>query len=521
MVNQSTSVFSRFIGLLKPDYKEIKNIYIFAVFSGILSLGLPLGIQMIINFIQVGQVSTSWIILVLLVVGAIGFSGLLNIYQMKITENLQQRVFTRSAFEFAGRIPQMKLVEMLKLNANELTNRFFDTLTIQKGISKLLIDFTAALLQVLFGLILLSFYHSFFIFIGLFLILLLYVIVKLTAKKGFQSSLKESSYKYKIANWLHDVSRARFSFKILIALTLLIVGGFLVINQQMNIGQFVASEIIILLVLSSVEKLILSLDVIYDVFTAIEKIGQVTDLPLEVHDGEILENTYEKGISISIKDLNFKSHFSPKKLLDHLTIDIQANQTVCLVSDSSSSNAALFYLLTSICDNAKGSITFDKVPQANLNSFELREQIGTLFEHDHLINASIFENIQFGRKDISLKSVVELAEEIGLNEFVNSLPEKYATHIDSEGHFIPKDTEVKILILRSLVKQPRLLLLDEPTAGLNANQKQQVLNKINSLKGVTRIFASHDPLIHQLSDVLVFIENGKVRIEGTNQQPQN
>lgn len=562
MINQSTSVFSRFVGLLKPDYKEIKNIYIFAVVSGILSLGLPLGIQMIINFIQVGQVSTSWIILVLLVVGAIGFSGLLNIYQMKITENLQQRVFTRSAFEFAGRIPQMKLLEMLKLNANELTNRFFDTLTIQKGISKLLIDFTAASLQVLFGLILLSFYHSFFIFIGLFLLLLLYVIVRLTAKKGFQSSLKESSYKYKIANWLHDVSRARLSFKmasnecfhldttnkhlhdylgardshftvliqqysfliafkILIALTLLIVGGFLVINQQMNIGQFVASEIIILLVLSSVEKLILSLDVIYDVFTAIEKIGQVTDLPLEIHGGEILENTSEKGISLSINDLSFKSHFSPKKLLDHLTIDIQANQTVCLVSDSSSSNAALFYLLTGICDNAKGSISFDKVPQANLNMFEMREQIGTFFEHDQLINASVFENIQFGRKDISLKKVVELASEIGLDEFVNSLPEKYATQIDSEGHFIPKDTVVKILILRTLVKQPRLLLLDEPTACLNSKQKQQILDAIKSLKGVTRIFASHDPAIHQLSDVLVFIENGKMRIEGTNHQPQN
>jgi ABC-type bacteriocin/lantibiotic exporter with double-glycine peptidase domain len=286
----------------------------------------------------------------------------------------------------------------------------------------------------------------------------------------------------------------------------------------MNIGQFVASEIIILLVLSSVEKLILSLDVIYDVFTAIEKIGQVTDLPLEVHGGEILENTSEKGISLSIKDLSFKSHFSPKKLLDHLTIDIDSDQTVCLISDSSSSNTSLFYLLTGICDNAKGSISFDMVPQANLNAFELREQIGTLFEHDHLINASIFENIQFGRKEISLKSVVELAGEIGLSDFVNSLPEKYATQIDSEGHFIPKDAVVKILILRSLVKQPRLLLLDEPTAGLNAVQKSQILNKINSLKGITRIFASHDPEIHQLSDVLVYIENGKVRIEGTNHQ---
>ncbi|MEN9999241.1 MAG: hypothetical protein RI922_2231 [Bacteroidota bacterium] len=559
MDNQSITVLSRFLALLKPDYKEIKNIYIFAIFSGILSLGLPLGIQMIINFIQVGQVSTSWIILVLLVVGAIGFSGLLTIYQMKITENLQQRVFTRSAFEFAGRIPQMKLLEMLKLNANELTNRFFDTLTIQKGISKLLIEFTAAILQVIFGLILLAFYHSFFIFIGLFLVLLLYIIVRVTAKKGFQSSLKESSYKYKIANWLHDVSRARLSFKmaskerlhlektnnylhdylgardthfsvlvqqysfliafkILIALILLIVGGFLVINQQMNIGQFVASEIIILLVLSSVEKLIVSLDVIYDVFTAIEKIGQVTDLPLENSQGEILENNTELGMQISFNDLSFKSHFSPKKLLDHFSGEIKSNQLVSIVSDSSASSNALFYIMTGICDNAKGSIAFDRVPLVNLNISDLREQMGTLFEHEHLINGSITENIQFGHKDISLKRIVEMAEEIGLGEFVNSLPEKYATIIDNEGHFIPRDVEIKILLLRSLVKQPRLLLLDEPTAGLNASQKAQIIQIIDRTKCVTRIIASHDPQIHQLSDVMIYIENGKARFEGQTQQ---
>ena len=140
------------------------------------------------------------------------------------------------------------------------------------------------------------------------------------------------------------------------------------------------------------------------------------------------------------------------------------------------------------------------------------------FEHDYLINATIFENIQFGRKDISLKKVVELASEIGLDEFVNSLPEKYATVIDSEGHFVPKDVVVKILLLRTLAKQPRLMLLDEPTAGLNERQKQQVLGTLNSLERVTRIFASNDPEIHRMCDVLIFIENGKARIEENNQQ---
>jgi ABC-type bacteriocin/lantibiotic exporter with double-glycine peptidase domain len=344
-------------------------------------------------------------------------------------------------------------------------------------------------------------------------------------------SSKEQMHMEKTNQHLHDYLGARdkhfsvlvqqysflIAFKILIALTLLIVGGFLVINQQMNIGQFVASEIIILLVLSSVEKLILSLDVIYDVFTAIEKIGQVTDLPLEVHEGEILENNTDVGMSVSIRDLSFKSHFSPKKLLDHLTIEIQSNQLVSIVSDSSASSNALFYLMTGICDNAKGSISFDNVPQINLNSADLREQIGTLFEHDHLINGSIFENIQFGRKDVSLKMVVQSSEEIGLADFIHSLPEKYETHIDSEGHFIPRDVELKILLLRSLAKKPRLLLLNEPTAAINANQKEQILKMISASTCATRIIATQDPEIHKISDLVLYIENGKVRIEESNQ----
>jgi ABC-type bacteriocin/lantibiotic exporter with double-glycine peptidase domain len=293
MITTNNSVLSRFYALIRPDQKEIRNIYIFAIFSGLLSLGLPLGIQMIINFIQLGQISTSWFVLVALVVSAIGFSGVLNIYQLRITENLQQRIFTRSAFDFADRIPKIKMVELVKRYAPELTNRFFDTLTLQKGLSKLLIDMTSAVLQILFGLVLLSFYHSFFIFIGFFLLILLYFMLGFTVKKGFASSLNESTYKYKITHWLEEIAHSRISFKmagesklhitktnsflhnyldarnthfkilvqqyvfliifkVAIALTLLIAGGLLVLNGQINIGQFVAAEIIILLVLSSV-----------------------------------------------------------------------------------------------------------------------------------------------------------------------------------------------------------------------------------------------------------------------------
>jgi ABC-type bacteriocin/lantibiotic exporter with double-glycine peptidase domain len=260
----------------------------------------------------------------------------LQISQLKITENLQQKIFSRAAFEFAYRIPKIKMEAIYKQYAPELMNRFFDVISVQKGLSKILIDFSMASIQVLFGLVLLSLYHPFFIFFSMILIFLLFIIFRYTAKKGLMTSLRESKHKYTVANWLQEVARTHMTiklagktdlpvqrvdkatgeyinarddhfkilmqqyflmvgFKVIIGAGLLVVGSILVMEQQMNIGQFVASEIIILLVLSSVEKLILSLETIYDVLTSLEKIGQVTDMELESNEGMLINNEDKEG----------------------------------------------------------------------------------------------------------------------------------------------------------------------------------------------------------------------------------
>jgi ABC-type bacteriocin/lantibiotic exporter with double-glycine peptidase domain len=542
MIPSNVSIFKRFFSLLKPDSSEIKNIYLFAILSGILSLGLPLGIQMIISFIQLGQISASWLVLVLLVSLAIGFSGILTIYQLRITENLQQRIFTRSTFEFAARIPQMKLLETLKLNAGDLTNRFFDTVTLQKGLSKLLIDFTAASLQIVFGLVLLSFYHSFFIFLGILLLLMLYMIVRMTFREGYETSLKESSHKYKIASWISNVFNAKISFKmsaqnnynidnangylhnylgardnhfkvlvkqysflilfkITIALALLIVGGLLVINQQLNIGQFVASEIIILLVLSSVEKLIISLDIIYDVFTSTEKIGQATDIPLESYNGAIIEKASKNGISIVLNELSFHSPIFTKNSLNSVSFSIESNEQICIVSDTSLTVNSLFYLLTGICNKQSGTIAMDNIPLENLNIQEL-------------IDVSIEDNIRFGNQSIELSEISALMEELGMTNFVDQCIEKYTTQLNNEIHFIPKDAIIKLLYARAIIKKPRLLLLDEPTVGMTTGQKQPLLSHIEQLKNTTVLIASNDQDIHKMVDRIVKFEQGKLVFSG-------
>lgn len=556
MDNHIPSIVARFWSMLRPDQKEIRNIYLFSIFSGILSLGLPLGIQMIINFIELGQMSTSWFVLVVIVVLSIGFSGLLNIFQLRITENLQQRIFTRSAFEFAERIPLIRLTELMKKYGTDLTHRFFDTLTIQKGMSKLLIDFTAAILQLVFCLVLLSFYHSFFIFLGVFLVFTLVFIVRLTARKGMQASLEESSYKYKIAHWLKEIAQARFSFnlsgnrkfhiyrtdeyvqgylsardqhfkvlvkqyayliifKVLIALTFLIIGGLLVINQQMNIGQFVASEIIILLILSAVEKLILSIEVVYDVFTAIEKIGQVTDLPIELAQKNEVELADVNGLSIEFDQVSCQLDSYELSPLTDIQLQIHPQEKIGFISDSSLSSSLLFCSLVGLLDCSKGTISFNGIPLENLNKQSLREQIGSVLYRDQLVYGSVMDNIRFGRNEISLAMIEEELSALNLKSFIHAMPDKFQGILNPESHLIPIDVERKLLVARALIGQPNLLILEDPTAGLTSIQKEELLQQLFKNENKTVLVASSDPMVLTYCSRIIEIHQGKIRFDGS------
>ena len=186
------SPIQRFKNLITVDKTDVYQLLIYAVLAGFISLSIPLGIQSIINFIQAGQVSTSWVVLVFIVVLGVAFVGILKIMQFRITENLQQKIFVRSSFEFAYRFPRIKFDQLYNFSPPELANRFFDTISVQKGFSKLILEVSTAALQIIFGILLLSLYHPFFIFFGIILLALLYIIFKINFNDGLETSLKES-----------------------------------------------------------------------------------------------------------------------------------------------------------------------------------------------------------------------------------------------------------------------------------------------------------------------------------------
>ena len=111
MIKKILTPWQRFISLLELDKRDIKQVFYYAIFAGLVALSLPLGIQAIINLIQGAQVSTSWIVLVIIVTLGVAFQGALQLMQIRILENIQQKIFTRSSFEFVYRFPKIILSE--------------------------------------------------------------------------------------------------------------------------------------------------------------------------------------------------------------------------------------------------------------------------------------------------------------------------------------------------------------------------------------------------------------------------
>ena len=547
----------RFYNLLALDKKDVSQIVFYAIFSGLISLSLPLGIQAIVNFIQSGRISASWIVLIFLVVVGVALIGVLSLMQLRITENLQQKIFVRSSFEFAARLPKIKFDALYDIYPPELTNRFFDTIAIQKGTSKLLIDFSAALLQIAFGIILLSLYHPFFIVFGLMLFALLYFIFKFSFNTGLETSLKESKYKYKVASWLQEMARNNFSFrnelnydyalqknnklvtdyliyrekhfgiikrqfsqliifKIIITASLLSIGGFLVLNQQMNIGQFVAAEIIILLVINSVEKIILGLETFYDVLTSVEKIGQVTDLELEPETENEFGSCFNNFI-LETENLNFKFPDDGSNVLKNITLKINQGDKIIIEGENGSGKTTLIRILSGLLQPTSGSFFINDNTFRKIDLKQYRSQIGTIIHGETPFEGSIQENITFNDKSIDLDDLKWVISGMQLSQLIKSLPKGLDTKIFPEGQQLSSSNAQKILLARSIIHKPKILFFEDPTDTMDEKVANEIIDFITAVENKwTVIVSSKNPYWKSKCNRIIKMQKGEIILDTPN-----
>lgn len=538
------SIF-RLFRIIRLERREISAIYFYAILFGLLQLTLPLGIQSIINFVLAGSFSTSMIILIGAVVTGVLFTGILQVNQMKLNEKIQQNLFAQYTFEFAHRIPKVDMKSVDGYYMPELVNRFFDVISLQKGLSKLLLDLPVATIQIVFGLILLSFYNAVFIVFGLLLLVILFLIIRYSSARGLATSIEESDYKYGVASWLQEIARVmksiKFSrntgihitktdelvsgyleartnhfkilllqywslilFKVLITLAMLVVGGFLLIDQELNVGQFVAAEIVIITVLASIEKFIISLDKVYDVLTSVEKLGKVIDKPLEVSGNMPLDTT--EGISIETRDLSF-AYNKDQVILKHVDMRIPAGKLVCIAGPEGSGKSTLLRLLTGSFSEFDGKILINGLPIGNYSLDSLRNATGIYFSQQEIFEGTLWENVSLGNCAYTPQEMIRLAEKIGLGNFIAEQPKGFETYIDPTGRRLSKTTTQRILFLRALAGKPKLLLLEEPWEGMDDSSKISMIRFLQQdLRDCTIVVAASDPELMQTADIVYNIQ---------------
>lgn len=552
---EKMSPVRRFLRLLSTERKDIYYIFFYALVVGGLGLVLPLGIQTTIELVSGGVFFSSIYVLITLLILAVLLTGGLQLVQISLVEYLQRRLFAKASLEFAYRIPRIKTESIMGNYAPELVNRFFDIMTIQKGLPKLLIDLSSAAIQIFFGLLLLSLYHPFFVFFSMVLVTVLVMIFYFTGPRGLESSINESKYKYKVAQWLEELARALNSFKlagntdlpvkrtdinvnnylkyrkthfnVLIsqlsfiiifkaAVTggLLIMGTILVVDRQITLGQFVASEVIIILILSSVEKIITYMDVVYDLLTAVDKVATVTDLPLEKVGGIDLPKKIVKGYAVNLKDVSYK-YPNGDHGLNKLNLSIQAGERICISGPGGSGKTTLTNIIAGLQGGFTGIVTINNYSIRDLDLTHLRDKIAKNISLDDIFDGTLLENITVGKPSEGVEDAINAIEKVGLSDFVNNLPEGLNTHILSGGKGFSSSVNQRLILARCIAKKPEMIILNDYFNFMKKSDKVHLIERLVSKDNKwTFIVVSNDPLVMASCDRVVVIREGSLLGEG-------
>lgn len=537
---------------ITKEKKDVTNIYFYAIINGLVSLSIPLGIQSIISFVMGATMTTSIYILIFFVVLGTFLVGHFRLKVLQIIEKIQQKIFVEFSMAFADKLPKVNLSNTRKYYLPELVNRFFDVQNLQKGISKILLEIPTALIQILFGILLLSFYHPWFLAFGALVIVLVVLIFIYSMESGIKSSLEESDKKYETAAWLEDIAasvktfkmhseegahlhgtdsrvleyldhrtqhfkilvfqyKTIIAFKVIITLAILAIGTYLMIDQQLNIGAFIAAEIVVLTIMSAVEKLIVSLESYYDLIASYAKLTKVTELKEETQ-GDIELSQKEKGMEIEFKEVDFAFSDTPAILSD-VNFKLKENSITVVTGKMGTGKSLLLNMLAGFYEPNSGTILFDKIPLKNLDKKHFRNNIGLYLENMKVIQGSILENILLGNVNSNTENILQLSDKLGIESISSSFSQGFTTEISETDSELTFSSKKKILMLRSLLGKKRLILLENPLAGMSETFQEKLLEYLIELKKTTTIIiVSPDKNLIYNADHHIHMEDGTLRI---------
>jgi ATP-binding cassette subfamily B protein len=440
--------------------------------------------------------------------------------------------------------------------APELVNRFFDVLTVQKALAKLLVDGMTAVVQTVLGLAILGFYNPSLLLLDLMMVVGLIGITVLFGIGGLRTSIATSKEKYHVADWLEDIARCNVSLKVhgnrsylarraddaitkyldqrqsYFKITLrqsgafyifqaftqaiaLAGGGWQVLSGNLTLGQLVAAQIIIGTVLAAMEKLIRQTDQFFDLLTGLDKVGNLTDMETERSGGSSLPfPDAPQGLEVQCRNIKF-SYANSRPVLDGVTMQLNAGDRVSLVGESGAGKSTLGMLLCGLDEPSHGTVEFDGIEVRTMCLDSIREHVSMIGYENELFDGTIEENILVGRENLTLKDVRWAVEIAQLANDVSEMPEGLHTKVISGGKNLSRGQVQRILIARAIVGKPRLLILDEAFTGIDEKQTLKILDALfDSANSWTIIDISHDSEVIERTETIYVLSDGKIKESG-------
>lgn len=545
--------------MLRPERGDVWLVYGYAVLAGLLGLALPVGVQAIIGLVAGGMLLQPVVILITAVIIGTALAGVVQLLQVSAVERLQQRLFARRALEWSERLGILHPDVANREHLPETVTRFFEVVIIQKSLAKLLVEAVASALAIFFGVILLVFYHPMLALAGVSLLVMLVLSLWFTGRSAYETAYEESSWKYSVAHWLQELGRqfptfqkaqptslnvsrtdgdvakylearqahfrvimrqsiAAVVFKTLITGALLILGTILVVRRQITLGQFVASELVVVSILAGVEKLILNVGTVYDLLAAVTKAAHVDVLPvLPLSEGRVLRSD-GAGMRVEIDGLTYKYPAAEQASLNEISLNVGAGECIALLGAEGAGTSTLLKAIAGLYDGISGSIALDGVSIRDVETRSLRRSVGLIESSPQLIDGSIEENITMGRSGISHDDVQWAMDFAGMDRFVRAQPRGLATSIGA-GRVVPLETARRIALARAIVSRPRLLLFDTFFHNLDPVERAPLIERIcDPTRNWTVIAASHDQQFLQRTQRIVLMKRGRVTREAATSE---
>ncbi len=492
-----------FLGLEKRD---LGVVVVYAVVIGMLTLATPIAVQAVVNSVAFGARVQPLVVLTLLLFGGLTFSAVLRLLEAYVVEVLQRRYFVRVADDFGRRLASVPVREHDKQFGPELVNRFFDIISIQKSLSTLLLDGLSLVLQTGVGMVLLGFYHPLLLAFNAVLVALL-VVVLLLGRGALPTAIKESSAKYKVAGWLEDISRTPRLFvgavardhawnrsdilardyvaarkkhfrvllrqlsggmflQVLAVVSLLGVGGYLVLTRQLTLGQLVAAELIVTAMGAGFSKVGKNLEKLYDLGVGVLKIGAVLDQPTERVGGERPHGSGPLEISAGGVAVSRGS----RTLIRNITRDIEAGARVLIDGESGSGKTSLLEVLGGIRLPSEGGIQHDGLDLRRADLSSIRD-FTVVVGQPEFVTGSVLDNLFLGGVPLPEPDTRRLLRLLELEDVVDALSRGLDEPMSPNGNPFSERQQRRLSLIRGIAHQPRALLVDRALDGLGLSDE--------------------------------------------------